>query len=47
MKISDDINIGDMASFTKAINEAELYLSSRIPYDCNPLHVDELYTSTE
>lgn len=37
------INIGDKASFSKTISEADIYAFAGITGDFNPVHVDEQY----
>lgn len=40
MATFDQINLGDSASFTKTISEADVYLFAGITGDLNPAHVD-------
>lgn len=46
MRTFDDIRVGDKAYFSKTISEIDLCLFCGISGDFNPLHVDELYSST-
>ncbi len=41
----DGIQIGDKASFSKTITEADIHSFSAITADFNPIHVDEVYST--
>lgn len=41
----DEIKVGDSASFTKTISEADVVLFAGITGDLNPIHVDEVYAA--
>lgn len=40
MTTYDELQVGDSASFTKTISEADIYLFAGITGDMNPAHVD-------
>jgi len=42
-KSYDELQIGEHASFSKTITEADVYLFAGISGDFNPLHVNEEY----
>lgn len=42
----EELNIGDSASYTKTLTEAELILFAAVSGDVNPLHLDPEYAST-
>jgi acyl dehydratase len=42
-KSYDELHIGEHASFSKTITEADVYLFAGISGDFNPLHVNEEY----
>lgn len=42
-KTFEEIEIGDTASFSKTISEADIYLFAGISGDFNPMHVNEEY----
>lgn len=42
-KTVDELAVGDRASLTKVVNEADVYLYVGITGDLNPLYVDETY----
>ena len=39
----DDLEVGQSASFSKTVSEADVYLFAGISGDFNPLHLDEEY----
>lgn len=45
-KTYDEIQIGDAASFSKTITEADIHSFSAVTADFNPIHVDEAYATT-
>lgn len=42
----DEIAVGDQASFSKTITEADIHSFSAVSADFNPIHVDEVYATT-
>lgn len=42
----DEIQVGDWASFSKTVSEADIYGFAGISGDFNPIHVDEEYART-
>lgn len=42
----DEIKVGDTASFSKTMTEADIHSFSAITADFNPIHVDEVYATT-
>jgi 3-hydroxybutyryl-CoA dehydratase len=42
----DQVQVGEKASLTKTISEADIYMFAGITGDLNPLHVDEEYAKT-
>ena len=45
-KTYDEINVGDKASFSKTVTEADIHSFSAVSADFNPIHVDEVYATT-
>ena len=45
-KTYDEIKVGDVASFSKTITEADIHSFSAVTADFNPIHVDEVYATT-
>lgn len=45
-KTYDEIKVGDKASFSKTITEADIHSFSAVSADFNPIHVDEVYATT-
>lgn len=45
-KTFEEISVGDSASFSKTITEADIHSFSAITADFNPIHVDEVYSTT-
>ncbi len=43
----EDYNIGDSASFSKTITEADVTLFAGISGDFNPLHINEVFAKTQ
>ena len=43
MPAYEDIKIGDSASFTKTVTEADVYTFAGVTGDLNPAHIDEEY----
>lgn len=41
----DELNVGDSATYTKTLTEAELILFAAVSGDVNPVHVDQDYAS--
>ncbi|MFV0437070.1 MAG: MaoC family dehydratase [Desulfopila sp.] len=44
-KTYDEINLGDVAQFSKTVTEADVILFSGITGDLNPAHIDETYAA--
>jgi len=44
-KTYEEINVGDMASFSKTITESDIHSFSAVTADFNPIHVDEVYAT--
>lgn len=42
----EDIRVGDNASFSKTITEADLVLFAGVSGDTNPIHLDEMFART-
>ena len=42
----DDMNIGDVATFTKTITETDIILWVGLTGDMNPIHIDKEYSKT-
>ena len=45
-KTYDEITVGERASFSKTITEADIHAFSAVTADFNPIHVDEVYAAT-
>lgn len=45
-KTYDEIKVGDKASFSKTVTEADIHSFSAVSADFNPIHVDEVYATT-
>lgn len=44
-KTFEEIGVGDSASFTKTVSEADVYLFAGVTGDLNPAHLNEAYAS--
>lgn len=45
-KTYDELAIGETASFTKTITDADIHSFSAVTADFNPIHVDQVYATT-
>ncbi|MDR2076951.1 MAG: MaoC family dehydratase [Desulfovibrio sp.] len=45
-KTYDEIVVGEKASFSKTVTEADIHSFSAVTADFNPIHVDEVYATT-
>ena len=42
----EEIQVGDIAGFSKTVTEADIHSFSAVSADFNPIHVDEVYATT-
>ena len=45
-KTYDEIQVGDTAGFSKTVTESDIHSFSAMTADFNPIHVDEVYSTT-